>query len=192
MQLLIFLWFAGFSTAAICVVRTILNWQNVNADPTYLSVTNWHWRAWEVCIGVTAACIPALRPGYRTIVASVASYRSNRSSRKTSHNIPNDLENPSATSQGQGYNAYAAAAETFSSEADLAQAYGAGEDNFPMQSLPGDMKTANEGLKKVARQGIRKTTDIGISGYTPEKSRERRESLDLGDEERSLRNVDYF
>ena len=175
----------GLSTAAICVVRTILNWQNVNADPTYLSVTNWHWRAWEVCIGVTAACIPALRPGYRTVVASVASYRSNRSSRKTSHNIPNE-------SQGQGYNAYAAAAETFSAEADLAERYGAGEDNFPMKSLPGDKKTADEGLKKVAQQGIRKTTDIGISGYTPERSRERRESLDLGDEERSLRNIDYF
>ena len=155
-------------------------------------MTNWHWRSWEVGIGVTAACIPALRPGYRTVVASLASYRSKRSSRKTSQNILNDLENPSGTSQEQGDSAYAAAAETFSAEADLAQAYGAGEDNFPMKSLPGDKKTADEGLKKVAQKGIRKTTDIGISGYTPEKSRERRESLDLGDEERSLRNIDYF
>lgn len=181
-----------FSTAAVCVVRTILNWQNVNADPTYLSVTNWHWRAWEVCIGVTAACIPALRPGYRTIVASVASYHSKRSSRKTSHNISNDLENPSGTSEGQGNNAYAAAVVSFSAEADLAQAYGAGEDNFPMQNLPGDKKTADEGLTKVVRQGIMKTTDFGISESPAEKSHERRDSLDLGQEDRGFRNTDFF
>ena len=155
-------------------------------------MTNWHWRSWEVGIGVTAACIPALRPGYRTVVASLASYRSNRSSRKTSHNIPNDLENPAATSHVQGYNAYAAAAETFSAEADHAQVYAAGEDSLPMKRLPGDKKTADEGLKKVARQGISKRTDIGVSGSAAEWSQERRDSLDLGHETRSLRNIDYF
>ena len=106
--------------------------------------------------------------------------------------MPNDLENPAATSQGQSYNAYAAAAETFSAEADQAQVYGAGEDNLPMQSLPGDKRTADEGLKQVARQGLRKTTDIGVSGYAAEGSLERRDSLDLGHEDRILRNIDYL
>lgn len=62
------------STAACCVVRTVLNWQNINGDVTWVSVDNWYWRAMEVFVGIVAACIPALRPGYKVISTGVSSY----------------------------------------------------------------------------------------------------------------------
>ncbi|KAI9792879.1 MAG: hypothetical protein M1833_000991 [Piccolia ochrophora] len=58
----------GVITGMISLARTILNWQNVNNDVTWLSVDNWQLRSWEVCVGIVAACIPPLRPGYKHLV----------------------------------------------------------------------------------------------------------------------------
>ncbi|MCJ1374253.1 hypothetical protein MMC20_005485 [Loxospora ochrophaea] len=55
----------GVITGSICLARTVLNNENVNGDPTWVSVQNWHLRSWEVCIGIVAASIPAIHPGYR-------------------------------------------------------------------------------------------------------------------------------
>ncbi|MCJ1368199.1 hypothetical protein MMC16_007340 [Acarospora aff. strigata] len=52
------------STGALCIARTVLNWQNVTDDPTWISIDNWYLRSWEVCIGIIAASVPTLRPGY--------------------------------------------------------------------------------------------------------------------------------
>ena len=164
----------------------------MNDDPTYMSVTNWHWRAWEVCIGITCACIPALRPGYKAVVKSISAYRSRRSSRNGQTALV-DPENPSGNTKGQDYKAYAAAAQTFSAEADRAQKFEGGEEELPLKHLPGDQKTANEGLKKVAQQGIKKTTDIDVSGLSAKSSQKSRGSLDLGDVERNNpRDTDFF
>ncbi|KAF6231633.1 hypothetical protein HO173_010165 [Letharia columbiana] len=58
----------GVITGSLSLVRTILNYQNVTNDPTWLSVPNWYWRTWEVLFGVVAACIPTLRPLYKWLV----------------------------------------------------------------------------------------------------------------------------
>ncbi|KAL9078572.1 MAG: hypothetical protein Q9157_002493, partial [Trypethelium eluteriae] len=58
------------------MVRTILNWENENEDPTWESVPNWAFRSWEVTVGITAACIPAMRPGYRVVSTSLQNYYS--------------------------------------------------------------------------------------------------------------------
>lgn len=80
----------GLITAACCIVRTVLNGQNVNEDPTWESVDNWHLRSWEVCIGISAASIPALRPGYKHLVSTISTYRSRSSSRKASSALVDD------------------------------------------------------------------------------------------------------
>ena len=164
----------------------------MNDDPTYESVTNWHWQAWELCIGITCACIPALRPGYESVVKLLSTYRSRRSSRK-SQTALHDPENPSENPKGQTSNATAAAAQTISVEVDRAQKFEGGEEEFPLKHLPGDLKTADEGLKKVAQQGITKTTDIDVSGLSAKGSQGSRSSLELGDVERNNpRNTDFF
>ncbi|KAI4088953.1 MAG: hypothetical protein LQ344_005704 [Seirophora lacunosa] len=56
------------STGSLSLVRTVLNYQNVTNDPTWLSVPNWYWRTWEVLFGVVAACIPTLRPLYKWLL----------------------------------------------------------------------------------------------------------------------------
>ena len=61
-----------------------------------------------------------------------------------------------------------------------------------MKTLPGDMKTADQGIKNVVQQGIKKTTDIDISGISEQSSRGSRGSLDLGNAEKGLRNTDFF
>ena len=182
------------STAACCIVRTVLNWQNVNSDPTWESVTNWYWRSWEVCIGIVAACIPALRPGYRTVSTGITSYLSHRFSRKSSDFALVDSHHPSHPSASREANAQhvappqashgpalGAAAQAVSAEADRAQEYGAGVDGFAMNSLPGDMKPAD--------QGIKKTTRIDIAGTSADDSQR---SLDLGDVERGFGNRDFL
>ncbi|KAL8979171.1 MAG: hypothetical protein Q9177_006211 [Variospora cf. flavescens] len=58
----------GVITGSLSLVRTILNYQNVTNDPTWLSVPNWYWRTWEVLFGVVAACIPTLRPLYKWLL----------------------------------------------------------------------------------------------------------------------------
>ncbi|MCJ1386799.1 hypothetical protein MMC17_009926 [Xylographa soralifera] len=55
----------GVITGCICIARAVLNWQNdYSQDPTWVSVPNWYLRSWEVCVGIIAASIPTLRPGY--------------------------------------------------------------------------------------------------------------------------------
>ncbi|KAI4152250.1 MAG: hypothetical protein LQ340_003027 [Diploschistes diacapsis] len=68
----------GVITGCFCIVRTIGNWQNVNQDPTWNSVVN----CWEVCIGIVAASIPALRPGYKSLKARIRTYSLSRSAVK--------------------------------------------------------------------------------------------------------------
>ena len=54
-------------------------------------------------------------------------------------------------------------------------------DGFAMKSLPGDMKPAN--------QGIKKTTRIDVAGTSAGGSQR---SLDLGDVERGYGNRDFL
>ena len=61
----------GVITGSLSIVRTVLNWQNVADDPSWDVIPNWYWRAWEVFFGIAAACIPALRPGYKWLVAKI-------------------------------------------------------------------------------------------------------------------------
>ena len=146
----------------------------------------------EVCIGIVTACIPALSPGYKTVSAGIKSYLSHRSSRKNSVLV--DSSEPSRKHAGQEANtqrvahaisphdpALVAAAQAVSEETDRAQEYGAGEEGFAMNYLPGDMKTAD--------QGIKKTTTIDVSGRSAHGSQG---SLGLGDLERGLGNRDFF
>ena len=169
-----------------------MNWQNVNSDPTWESIDNWYWRSWEVCIGIVAACIPALRPGYKTVYAGIKSYLSHRSSRKSSVLVdsPDPSTNPAdpeanvrhiAHPQASRGAALGAAAQAVSAEADRAQKYGAGEEGFAMNYLPGDLKTAD--------QGIKKTTRIDVFGKNAQGSQG---SLELGDVERRLGNRDFL
>jgi len=153
------------STAACCIVRTVLNWQNVNSDPTWESIDNWYRRSWEVCIGITTACIPALRPGYKTVSAGITSYLSHRSSGQTSDIALVNFGKPSQTPADQKMNArsthdqeHLAKQSTHprtsygpaigaAAQADRAKAYGAGEDGFATSYLLGDKKTVNQGIK---------------------------------------------
>ncbi|KAL9094667.1 MAG: hypothetical protein Q9165_002936 [Trypethelium subeluteriae] len=64
----------GLITAGLCIARAILNWENVNADPTWESIPNWGFRSWEISVGIIAACIPALRPGYRALSGQLSSF----------------------------------------------------------------------------------------------------------------------
>ena len=47
--------------------------------------------------------------------------------------------------------AMSAAAHTASAEADQARTYGAGEEGFAMNNLPGDKQTMDQGIKKMTR-----------------------------------------
>lgn len=182
------------STAACCIVRTILNWQNVNSDPTWASIDNWYWRAWEVCIGIVAACIPTLRPGYRTIFKGISAYFSRRSLRQNSDFAlfePTNTRRRSSDLKSDGEQiirpqasyspCFGAAAQAVSSEANRAERFGVGVEGFPMKALPGDKRTAN--------QGIKKTTRIEIDNSSASRSQK---SLGLEDEERGLGNRDFF
>lgn len=141
-----------------------MNWQNINSDPTWVSVDNWYWRSWEVCIGVVASCIPALRPACRAITSGSKSYLSHRSLRRSSSGALVEPGEPSKSAlcfarlfkprQASHDSAIEAARHTVSVEAGRAQAYGAGEDGFPMKNLAGD--------KKMTTQGIQKTTRIDV------------------------------
>lgn len=188
--------FSGLdSTAAFCIVRTILNWQNVNSDPTWISIPNWYWRSWEVCVGIVAACIPALRPGYKLVSTGIAAYMSHRSLCRSSGPVPDDKNKTPQTRSEQGLTAQKCAhphphplrdpallatAGAISTKADRAKEYGSGEEGFAMRSLPGDKQTANQGIKKTTR------IDIGT------RTGESQGSLDLGDLERGLGNRNFL
>lgn len=162
----------------------------MNADPTWESIDNWYWRSWEVCIGITAACIPALRPGYKTITAGITSYISHRSQLKASDlalittGDPSHVQayNPKqkAHAQASHDSALGAAAQAASAEADRSKAHGAGEEGFAMNNLPGDKKTVDQGIKKIARIDANSTREY-----------ESQRSLELGDLERGLGNRDF-
>ena len=148
----------------------------------------------EVFIGIVTACIPALRPGYKVVSAGIKSYLSHRLSRRSNDPSLGDSRNPSELPANPKANAQhithpqasydpalGAATQAISAEADRAQEYGAGEEGFAMRYLPGDIKTAD--------QGIKKTTTIDVSGRSAQGSQG---SLELGDVERGLGNRDFF
>lgn len=149
-----------------------MNWQNVNSDPTWESIDNWYWRSWEVCIGIVAACIPAMRPGYRTVCAGIASYFSRRSSQAT-----NELD---LFRKGNHSEVPIVAKPVASAEVGRAKSYGAGGEGFALKSLPGDKKTMD--------QGIQMTTRIDIEGTSGHESQR---SLDLGHMGRGYGNRDF-
>ena len=147
-----------------------MNWQNVNSDPTWAVIDNWYWRSWEVCIGIIAACIPALRPGYKTLSVGLRSYLAHRSSQKFSTLSSNRAENPiyahsdeapiaqhGADSAKQPIDPRGAAGRAAAAEIDRAALYGVGEENFAMKSLPGDKSTMNQSIKKTTQVDV----DIG-------------------------------
>ncbi|KAL8775494.1 MAG: hypothetical protein Q9194_003713 [Teloschistes cf. exilis] len=68
----------GVITGACCIVRTVLNYQSIPKDFTYGGIDNWYWRLFEVQLGIIAACIPALRPGYTWTRTKISSYISSR------------------------------------------------------------------------------------------------------------------
>lgn len=134
------------------------------------------------------------RPGYKTVSAGIKSYLSHRPSRRSSDPalvVPGNPSGPPANRKANAQHiarpkvsydpALGAAAQAVSAEADRAQEYGAGEDGFAMNYLPGDMKTAD--------QGIKKTTTIDVAGSSAQGSQG---SLGLGDLERGLGNRDFF
>ena len=158
-----------------------MNWQNVSSDPTWASIDNWYWRSWEVCIGIVAASIPALRPGYTAVTSSLQSYLSRRSTRKsTTFGGPiikgetlhgNSDEGP--LSQHRSHSAHQhsgpleAASHAASAEVDRAVHFGVGDEGFAMKSLPGDKNTMNQGIKKTTRVDvdIENQRNLGLDGY---------------------------
>lgn len=170
------------STAACCIVRTVYNWQNITPDPTWLSVDNWYWRSWEVCIGIVAASIPPLRPGYRTFSTSLHSYFSRRATRKTSKFGGTKLNNHlDAHSDKQPIAQHKVAiseptplrmaAHAVSVEADRALRFGAGEEGFAMKSLPGDKRTADQGIKKTTQVDVDSSSQGSLGGMDFERER---------------------
>ncbi|KAI4183467.1 MAG: hypothetical protein LQ346_006323 [Caloplaca aetnensis] len=102
---------------------------------------------------------------YKALTSGINSYLSHRSFRKSTSGALVDQDNDSSKPgaflgkifhpQGASHkSALEAAAYTVSVEAGRAQAYGAGEEGFAMQNLPGDKATMT--------QGIQKTTTIDI------------------------------
>ena len=182
------------STAACCIVRTVMNWQNVNGDPSWASIDNIYWRAWEFCIGIVAACIPALRPAYRMLSAGISAYFSRRSLRDNSDFAlvePSDRRRTSVDRKSEAQQithpqasydpALGAAKQAVSVEADRAEHVGAGVEGFPMKALPGDKRTADQGIKKTTRIEIDDRSENGDP-----------RNLELGDVERGFRNRDFL
>ena len=91
----------GVVTGACCIVRTVLNWQSEAKDATYGGIDNWMWRAVEVNFGIVAACIPALRPGYKLTVDTVNSYYTKRSGSGYTEQL-NELDGIRKTSELDG------------------------------------------------------------------------------------------
>ncbi|KAI4199304.1 MAG: hypothetical protein LQ350_004686 [Teloschistes chrysophthalmus] len=157
----------GLITAACCIVRTVMNWQNVTSDTTWTSVDNWYWRAWEVNIGIIAACIPPLRPAYATTTSFVKSYMSRaftqrstafarikegKSSKAKSDEEP--ITRHQANSTHQIADPLEAASHAASAENDRARIFGMGEEGFAMNSLPGDKSTKDSQIKKTTRVDV--------------------------------------
>ncbi|KAL8659611.1 MAG: hypothetical protein Q9202_007051 [Teloschistes flavicans] len=74
---------AGYITGACCIGRTVLNFQAMPKDKTFGGVTHWMWRAFEVNIGIMAACAPALLPGFRWLNSLFKGFALSRSQSKS-------------------------------------------------------------------------------------------------------------
>ncbi|KAL8746033.1 MAG: hypothetical protein Q9190_001900 [Brigantiaea leucoxantha] len=152
----------------------IQTFQTLISDPTWVSIDNWYWRVFEVNIGIIAANIPALRPGYRTVAASISSYLSRRTLLKdNTTRVALDTNSDKVPIAKTKENTFKpsktplrAAAGTASTEADRAQEVGAGDDGFAMKSLPGDKRTMEEGIKKTIRVDvdIESQKSLGLGG----------------------------
>ncbi|MDI1487009.1 MAG: hypothetical protein OHK93_006271 [Ramalina farinacea] len=77
--------------------------------------------------------------------------------------------------------ALGAAKQAVSAEADRAEHVGVGVEGFPMNSLPGDKRTADQGIKKTTRIEIDDRSENGDP-----------RNLELGDVERGFRNRDFL
>ncbi|KAI9762869.1 MAG: hypothetical protein M4579_000222 [Chaenotheca gracillima] len=80
----------GVITGACCVVRTILNWQTQAPDLTWGGIDNWAWRCIEVNVGIIAACIPTLLPGYRFVKHKVHTITGTGTNASSSYNRDRD------------------------------------------------------------------------------------------------------
>lgn len=145
------------------MVRTVLNWQTVNSDETWISVTNWHWRSWEVGLGIIAASIPTLRPGYRSVISNLNTFWSQRSLRRRSGDTHGNssLHDPSFTKRLLNRTKTSrdpvveVPARTAKSETGRARTYGDGNDSFAMQYLPGDQQIPPQAIRKTATMDIK-------------------------------------
>ncbi|KAL8940868.1 MAG: hypothetical protein Q9216_002588 [Gyalolechia sp. 2 TL-2023] len=167
----------GVITAACCMVRTILNGQNVTSDVSWDSVTNWYWRSWEVTIGIIAASIPTLRPGYRVVVSNISSYISRRSSRKPSTNAFDDFGPPSKSASSLPASSFTRhllnrpeqsydptldnVARINLVEAGRAQPYAGSEDGLAMHFLPSDQKNQRPGKPKTTTSDVKDHSAAG-------------------------------
>lgn len=83
----------GVITGACCIVRTVLNWQSLpKYDDTYGGIDNWYWRTFEVQLGIIAASIPALRPGYKWLISKFVRPRTGRDGIKLLSGKPPDKQ----------------------------------------------------------------------------------------------------
>ena len=73
----------GVITASCCIVRTVLNWQTVHFDQTWVGIDNFMWRAVEVNLGIACACIPTLLPLYRLLRDKIATLSSKQDSKSS-------------------------------------------------------------------------------------------------------------
>ncbi|KAI4279800.1 MAG: hypothetical protein L6R38_004951 [Xanthoria sp. 2 TBL-2021] len=78
--------------SACCTVRTVLNFQALPKDFTYGGIPNWYWRLFEVQLGIVAACIPALSPGYKWSRTKIRTYISSHT--KSSHTYFSKEQSP--------------------------------------------------------------------------------------------------
>ena len=174
------------STAGLSTVRAVLNWENVNADETWESVPNWAFRSWEVSVGIIAACIPALRPGYRVVSSYVSTYYSlhygsgvstkpSRDQRKTSDESDDTLVGrPSAQAERR--------TRDLEEKPQLAQ-----ELTYPSQAVPYD--SAAHGATHVASVQADRSTAIGegVEDFPMSSIRG-----DLGKTEQGIKKTTWF
>ena len=77
----------GVITGSCCIVRTVLNYLALPADSTYGGIVNWMWRLFEVQLGIIAACIPTLIPGWKWARRHMSSQKSDSGSGHSSFMI---------------------------------------------------------------------------------------------------------
>ncbi|KAL9069517.1 MAG: hypothetical protein Q9157_006125 [Trypethelium eluteriae] len=176
----------GLITASFCIVRTVLNYENVNQDSTWESIPNWYYRSWEVNIGIVAASVPAIYPGWKLLRSTVRSYisarRSQRGSGTASHKRLHDSPNVGANGKN---------VDEFEDKVHLASELtypGMARDGDPLRvarhtasvevggatvagveerNLRGDLETGNGGIKKTTHfdvEGGRSNSDISGEG----------------------------